>query len=119
MHYSVVRTSAKRRRALVKVNNRINNKVFWTSLIITISLIGVFIFYLYLNIQLVEANFDLKEIKAKLKKIEVNSQRLEDQIGESVSIQKLQETAQELKLERAVDIRFVEIEKPDSLSLEK
>lgn len=116
MHYSIVKSSSKKKTIPV---SRANNKVFGISLFLFILLISGFVFYLYLNVQLVEANFDLKDVEKNLEKTEIENQKLEAQIGESVSMQKLQVVAQESKLERAKDVRFVEVVSPGNLTLER
>ncbi len=95
------------------------SSTFGVALFLSILFIGTFIFYLYLNVQLVEANFNLKDIEKKLELSEVESQNLEAQIGETLSMKKLQEIAKESNLEKAQDIRFVELKTPGSLSMEK
>lgn len=117
MSYSMPRPSVKKR-TNVSVSRK-SNKISLVSFLTFLLLIGTFVFYLYLNVQLVEANFDLKDIEKNLEKTEIENQKLEAQIGESVSMQKLQVVAQESKLERAKDVRFVEVAKPGNLSLER
>mgnify|MGYP007030177916 CR=1 FL=1 len=117
MHYSITRPRARKQKAYI--NQKTRSNTFGVSLVLFIFFMATFVFYLYLNIQLVEANFGLKEMEKKLEEAEIENQNLEAQIGEALSIKKLQEVAQESKLEKAQDIRFVEIKTPGNLSMEK
>ena len=96
-----------------------NKKVFRISLFLCILFLGMTIFYLYLNLQLVEANFNLRNIVEKSTEVETKTQALESAIIENVSIKRIKETADKLKLVEAKNVRFVKLSEVGSLSLEK
>lgn len=111
-----IRVASKRRNASRRT--RIN-KTFFGSALIMFLIIGCFAFYLYLSLQLVEANFSLKEKEQVLQDIEVESQALEIQVSSILSIKELRIIAEKLGLTKVEDVRYLEPEEDASLSLEK
>jgi cell division protein FtsL len=107
-------TGLKRRRHFQEKRGRALFLSFFVSLLI----LGFFIFYLYLNIQLVELNFNLKEKEGEIKALETEIQKLESQINKSLSIERLRGVATDLDLVSAEDVRYLEPKKTGSLSME-
>lgn len=97
----------------------LNKKVFRISLFLCILFLGTMIFYLYLNLQLVEANFNLRKIVEKSTEVETKTQALESEIIENASIKRIKAAADKLKLVEAKNVRFVKLSEVGSLSLEK
>ena len=117
---SVINYSAKKSRVTKSYTSQSKNRrVFRFSLFLSFLLLGVIILNLYLNLQLVEANFNLKEVAKKIEKTEAKTQNLESQIVSSHSIDKIKKAAKDLKLVEAKNVEFVKISKTGSLSLEK
>jgi cell division protein FtsL len=98
---------------------RSKNKTFWVSLLMSIVFVSTLVFYLSLNIQLVEANFELKSTENKLEQIDVKTQEIESQIVGSLSIEKIRLAAKNLKLVKAENIKFVRISDIGNLSMAK
>jgi len=94
------------------------NNIFTISFFISLLTIACFAFFLYLNLQLVESNFNLREKEKELSRLEGETKKLEIQVGEVFSIQELKERSEELDLVRAEDIRYLEADKKGNLSLE-
>ena len=94
-------------------------RVFIFSLFVSLLMLGFFIFYLYLNIQLVELNFNLKEKEGEIKALETEIQKLESQVNKSLSIERLRGLAIKLDLVNAEDVRYLEPKEISNLSLEK
>lgn len=94
-------------------------KVFRWSLFFSFVLLGIFIYNLYLNLQLVDINFSLKNTKDKSQDIEIQVQNLESKLIGMTSIGNLKRLANSLKLVEAKEIKFVKISIPGSLSFEK
>jgi len=81
-------------------------------------IMGFFSFYLYLNIQLVELNFDLKERDVKIESLEAGIQKVESRIGDSLSIEDLRAIANNLNLVDVENARYLEPGSVPSASLE-
>ena len=94
------------------------NNVFTLSFFLSFFLITCFTFFLYLNLQLVENNFNLREKEKEFNALEGEIKKLEIQVGEVFSIQELKEKSKELNLVKAEDIRHLGTKEAESLSLE-
>ena len=119
INYSVSKTSRRKKASLHTLTAQKKSKVFPFSLILCFVLLGAFFFNLSLNINLVEANFELKEVEDSLAKIETETQNLESQIVQSVSIERIRGAAENLNLVKAENIKFVKIPNIGNLSLER
>ena len=94
------------------------NNFFVLSFFISLLIIICFAFFLYLNLQLVESNFNLREKEKELSRFKSETEKLEIQVGGIFSIQEIRERSKELDLVKAEDIRYLETDKKESLSLE-
>lgn len=119
INYSVSRASRRKKISSHTLATQKKNKVLPCSLIIFLILLGAFFFNLFLNINLVEANFQLREVEDSLGKIETETQNLESQIVQSVSIDRIRGAAQNLNLVKTENIKFVKIPNIGNLSLER
>ena len=119
-NYTMKKSRAKRKKRTAK-NTSIsyNRRVFRLSSIVFLLFVGVVIFNLYLNLQLVEASFSLREISKKAEKIESETQSLETQIVSTITIERIKQAAESLDLQEVKNARFVKIPETGSLSLEK
>jgi len=66
---------------------------------------------------MVEINFDLRDKEKELIKLEQDIERLNSQIKEFTSLDKLQEAAKELKLVKANDVRYLKGDYSSSTAL--
>ncbi|MCD6094882.1 hypothetical protein J7J39_03205 [bacterium] len=103
----------KTRRILKRKEGRCHLPVFFVSFLIILC----FFSYLYLNLKMVEINFDLRDKEKELIKLEQDIERLNSQIKEFTSLDKLQEAAKELKLVRANDVRYLKGDYSSSTAL--
>jgi len=93
------------------------NQVFVGSLVLTLLTAACFGFYLYMNLELVEMNFKIREEEEALADVEDEIKQLDSRVGNSLSIEELEKKVQELKLTRADDIRYMKVKVTPSLSL--
>lgn len=95
------------------------NNVLFLSFFLSFFVVACFAFFLYLNLQLVENNFNLREKEQKLSALKGDVKKLEIQIGETLSINELREISEDLNLAKAENIRYLGAEEAENLSLEK
>jgi len=116
-------TKARLRRKVVKSKRRKSSNgdrgsVSLFSFFLLMLIMGFFSFYLYLNVQLVELNFDLKERDVKIESLEAGIQKVESRIGNSLSIEDLRSVANNLNLVDVENVRYLEPGSVPSASLQ-
>lgn len=89
------------------------------SIFLTVFIIGCFIVYIYLALEMVNINFSLRAKEEVLASLQEENKNLETQIRESFSLQKLEEKAKDLQLVKANDIRYLQFSQGGSLSQAK
>lgn len=123
--HSITKNHSKKRKAKIRtsaMSSKISTKekkIFRTSLIFCILFVGMVTFYLYLNLQLVEANFSLREVSKEAEKVESEIQALESAVVRGSSIDNIKKLAKDLDLKEAQNVRFVQISETGTLSLER
>lgn len=95
------------------------NKIFVGSLLNFILISGFFFLYLYLNLQVVEINFNLREGEKELRLLENEIKQLEVKLGNFLSLAELEKRVRKFGLVKADDVRYLKIEKVGSLTLEE
>lgn len=100
-------------------SDKSRKKIFRLSLFFSFLLLGIFIYNLYLNLLLVNINFNLKNIQEKSEDVEIQVQNLESRLIGMTSVDNLKKLAKSLKLVEAKEIKFVKVSVPGGLSLEK
>ncbi|HOK35309.1 MAG TPA: hypothetical protein PLL80_01075 [Candidatus Pacearchaeota archaeon] len=89
---------------------------FYFSIIISFLLIGCFVFYLYLAIEMVEVNFTLREKEKKLALLEEENKEIENQIRQALSLGEMEKKAKELALVKADNIQYLQFSQIGNLS---
>lgn len=92
---------------------------FSLSLFLSFLIAAFFSFYLYLNLDIVKINFDLRTKEEEIRNLEKEAKKLETYLNEPLSLETLDKKAEELGLIRAGDIRYLEGDEDKTLSLEK
>ena len=112
----------KKNKGLFSIRKKINKKknpILKFSLFVFIITIAIFSFYLFLSIQLVEMNYSLGDREEELAMLENDIKGIESQISSSFSIKELNDYADNLKLTKAKDIRYLKTEVLTNVSLKK
>jgi len=106
---------------LLRKKKKILKKTNWISLgsfVLSLLIIGCFVFYLYMEMCLVEMNFDLRKKEEEVGALENETKQLESKIGNTLSIEELKKKVQDLKLTKANEIRYLRLKGTPTLSLE-
>lgn len=119
IRYTSYKKPAQRAKRQSKIYIKNNKKVFGWSLFFLFLLVGLFVYNLYLNLQLVDINFSLRDYSKKGEELTVNLQNLQSKIVGITSLENIKKATTSLKLETVKNIKFVKIPSSGSLSLEK
>lgn len=119
VRYTSYKKTALKAKGCKKINTRANKKIFGWSLFFFCLLISLFIYNLYLNLQLVDINFNLRDYSKKAEEFAVNLQNLQSKVVGITSLENIKKATKSLNLETVKNIKFVKIPSTGSLSLEK
>lgn len=107
----------KRKGKLKKTTKKANPWLSIASFLLLVFTLFVFAFYLYLNLKITQINFLLEEQERKKAELEIRYQKLEAELAETLSLEKLRDPIEEFKLTKPSELHSLSIAKVPALSL--